>query len=222
MFITLEGGEGCGKSTQQKRLGDWFQSQGREVVLCRDPGSTQLGDEIRNILLHGNELNISTRTEMLLFMAARAQLVEEVIRPALDAGNVVLSDRFLLSNYVYQGYAGGIPLTVLETVGHIAVAEIIPDLVLILDIPYETSVTRIGHRAKLDRMEQKGEEYHRRVRNGFLQHARTNPNHTVVIDATPSPEEVEKSIREIVQNDTAFGKVIESKRKQCPNGVKWE
>ncbi|MDR2116375.1 MAG: dTMP kinase, partial [Planctomycetaceae bacterium] len=161
MFITLDGGDGCGKSTQQKRLGHCFQSQGYEVVLCQDPGSTTLGNEIRHILLHGHELRIDNKTEMFLFMAARAQMVEEIIRPALKAKKVVISDRFLLSNYVYQGYAGGISLNTLETVGQIAVEEITPDLTIILDIPYEKAVQRIENRNVLDRMEQKGEQYHR-------------------------------------------------------------
>ncbi|MDR3197349.1 MAG: dTMP kinase [Planctomycetaceae bacterium] len=198
MFITLDGGDGCGKSTQQKRLGHSFQSQGYEVVLCRDPGSTTLGNEIRHILLHGHELRIDNKTEMFLFMAARTQMVEEVIRPALNAKKIVISDRFLLSNFVYQGYAGGIPLSTLETVGRIAVEGIMPDLAVILDIPYEIAVQRIGNRDISDRMEQKGEKYHRQVRNGFLQYAATHQEHYVVIDAAPPPNEVENAIRNII------------------------
>ncbi|MDR1962592.1 MAG: dTMP kinase [Planctomycetaceae bacterium] len=199
MFITFDGGDGCGKSTQQKRLGDWFQSQGYEVVLCRDPGSTALGNEIRQILLHGHELRIENKTEMLLFMAARAQMVEEIIRPALEMGKMVISDRFLLSNLVYQGYAGGISLEILEKVGQIAVDGIMPDLAMILDIPYEVAIERIGNRNVPDRMEQKGEEFHRRVRNGFLQHAAIHPNRYVVIDAVPPPQEVETAIQNVIR-----------------------
>jgi dTMP kinase len=198
MFITFDGGDGCGKSTQQKRIGFCFQSQGYEVVLCHDPGSTTLGNEIRRILLHGHELRIDNKTEMLLFMAARAQMVEEVIRPALNAGKIVISDRFLLSNYVYQGYAGGIPLNILETVGQIAVEGLTPDLAIILDIPYEIAVKRIGNRNTSDRMEQKGEKYHRQVRNGFLQHVAIHPDRYVIIDAVPPPDEVEKAIRNVI------------------------
>jgi dTMP kinase len=198
MFITLDGGDGCGKSTQQKRIGFCFQSQGYEVVLCHDPGSTTVGNEIRRILLHGHELRIDNKTEMFLFMAARSQMVEEVIRPALNTGKIVISDRFLLSNYVYQGYAGGIPLNVLETVGQIAVECLTPDLAIILDIPYEIAVQRIGNRNSSDRMEQKGEKYHRQVRNGFLQHAARYPDRYVIIDAVPPPDEVEKSIRNVI------------------------
>lgn len=198
MFITLDGSDGCGKSTQQKRLGFCFQSQGYEVVLCRDPGSTTLGNEIRRILLHSHELRIDNKTEMLLFMAARAQMVEEIIRPALNMGKIVISDRFLLSNYVYQGYAGGIPLDILETVGPIAVEGLTPDLAIILDIPYEIAVKRIENRNESDRMEQKGETYHRQVRNGFLQYAAIHPDRYVIIDAVPPPEKVEQSIRNVI------------------------
>jgi dTMP kinase len=202
MFITLDGGDGCGKSTQIQLLGDWLKSQGHDVILCRDPGSTPLGNAVRNILLHERGA-ISSTAEMLLFMAARSQLVEEIIRPVLKAGKDVVSDRFLLSNIVYQGYAGGVPLTSLEAVGQIATGGLLPDLGLVLDIPYETAIKRVGNRSVLDRMEQKGEEYHRRVRDGFLQHvlqyAATDPNRYVVVDADLPPDAVSAVIREIVQ-----------------------
>ncbi len=196
MFISFEGGDGCGKSTQQRRLAAWLESRGREVVLCRDPGSTSLGDAVRNILLHGTELKIADRTEMFLFMAARCQMVEELIRPALVAGKVVLSDRFLMSSFVYQGFAGGVPLESLESTGRIAVDGIMPDLSVVLDLPYEVAVRRIGGRAEPDRMERKGEEYHRRVRDGFLHFARIDPRRCEVVDATKTPGEVEQAIRD--------------------------
>ncbi len=194
MFITFEGGDGCGKSTQQQLLGDWFQSQGREVVLCRDPGSTALGDAVRNILLHSKDLQITDRAEMFLFMAARCQMVEEVIRLALANGKVVLSDRFLLSSFVYQGFAGGVPMTELETVGQIATTGIMPDLSIILDIPYEVGLQRMRSRGEADRMEAKGEAYHQRVRYGFLEWAK-NDSRCVVIDATLPVEMISGMIR---------------------------
>ncbi len=199
MFLTIDGGDGCGKSTQQQRLGDWLTSLGRRVVLCRDPGSTDLGDAVRNILLHGRELKIFDRTEMLLFMAARAQMVEEVIRPALANGCDVISDRFLLSNIVYQSYAGNVPLHELETVGAIAVGGLRPDLSIILDVPCEIGRQRIGRRAAPDRMELKGEAYHQRVRQGFLDHAATDPQRYVVVDASGTPDEIETVIRSTVE-----------------------
>ncbi len=198
MFLSFEGGDGCGKSTQQHRLAAWFESQNRECVLCRDPGSTALGDALREILLHRAQWSITNRAEMFLFMAARCQMVDEVIQPALAAGKIVLSDRFLMSNIVYQGLAGGVPVEILETLGQIAVKDVMPDLSIVLDLPYESAVERIGNRASPDRMERKGEEYHRRVRTGFLDYAKQNENNCLVIDATKSPDEIALLIRERV------------------------
>ena len=197
MFITLDGGDGCGKSTQIRLLAEKLQSQGHEVVCCRDPGSTPLGDAVRNILLNRHELHIADITEVLLFTAARSQLVCEVIRPALEAGKTVLSDRFLISTFVYQCYAGGVPRAALEAISAEAIGETLPDLGIVLDIPYEVAVQRMGNRAAPDRMERKGEEYHRRVREGFLEYAAESKRY-IVIDATPSPNEVADAIWQIV------------------------
>ena len=194
MFITLDGGDGCGKSTQIRLLTEKLQSQGHDVVCCRDPGSTPLGDAVRNILLNRQELHIADMTEVFLFMAARSQLVREVIRPALKAGKIVLSDRFLLSTFVYQCYAGGVPEEVLRAVCTAAVGETLPDLGIVLDVPYEIAVQRVGDRATPDRMECKGEDYHRRVREGFLKYAAAEPERYVVIDATPPPDEVAEAV----------------------------
>jgi dTMP kinase len=194
MFITLDGGDGCGKSTQIRYLAEKLHAQGHEIICCRDPGSTLLGDAVRNILLNRHELHIADMTEVFLFMAARSQLVREVIRPALKTGKIVLSDRFLISTFVYQCYASGVPAKTLESISTAAVGDSLPDLGIVLDIPYEVAVQRVGNRAAPDRMERKGEEYHRRVREGFLQYAAAEPNRYVVIDATPSPDEVADTI----------------------------
>lgn len=199
MFISFDGGDGCGKSTQQKLLGQWLTEQGHDVVLCRDPGSTPLGDAVRNVLLHSTELNISDRTEVLLFCAARCQLVHDIIQPALAEGKTVVSDRFLLSTYTYQGYAGGVPLEELKKVGHFATYGVLPDLSLILDVPYEVGLKRLEKRVSLDRMEQKEEQYHQSVRNGFLKCAAKDPDRCVVIDATQPIEKVAAAIQEAVQ-----------------------
>ena len=198
MFITLDGGDGCGKTTQLNLLAEKLESQGHEVVCCRDPGSTPLGDAVRNILLNRQELHIADITEVLLFTAARSQLVREVIRPALATGKIVLSDRFLISTFVYQCYAGGVPTTALEAISAEAVGATLPDLGIVLDIPYEVAIQRIGNRAAPDRMESKGEAYHRRVREGFLKYAAESERYAV-IDATPPPEEVADAIWEVVQ-----------------------
>ena len=197
MFITLDGGDGCGKSTQIRLLAEKLESQGYKVVCCRDPGSTLLGDAVRNILLNRQELHIADMTEVLLFTAARSQLVREVIRPALETGKIVLSDRFLISTFVYQCYAGGVPTEALEAISAEAVGETLPDLGIVLDIPYEIAVQRIGNRAAPDRMERKGEEYHRRVREGFLKYAAKSERY-VVIDATSSIDEVADAIWKII------------------------
>ncbi|MCL2745006.1 MAG: dTMP kinase, partial [Planctomycetaceae bacterium] len=183
MFICFEGGDGCGKSTQQKLLSEYLQKKGIETVLCQDPGGTPLGCAVRDILLHRDDLCIDDRAEMFLFMAARTQLVEEIIRPALEKGKFVLSDRFLLSNIVYQGYAGGVGIETLGSVGKIAVNGITPDLILIFDLPYEQAVKRMTDRGKKDRMEQKSERYKQLVREGFLRYAEEHPKLCIVIDA---------------------------------------
>jgi dTMP kinase len=139
-------------------------------------------------------------TEVFLFMAARSQLVHEVIRPALQTGKIVLSDRFFLSTLVYQCYAGGVPTDTLNSICTAAVGETVPDLGLVLDIPYEIALQRIGNRSVPDRMEQKGEEYHRRVREGFLHYAAAEPNRYIVIDAAPSPEDVANKIWNIISS----------------------
>jgi len=198
MFISLDGGDGCGKTTQIRLLAEKLQLHGHKFICCRDPGSTPLGDAIRNILLHRQELLISDLTEVFLFMAARSQLVSEVVRPALEAGNIVIADRFLLSTFVYQCYAGGVSEEILNTISTVAVGKTVPDLGIVLDIPYESAIRRLGLRAVPDRMESKGEEYHRRVREGFMKYACAESNRYVVIDADAPPNDVAETIWQIV------------------------
>ena len=198
MFITFDGGDGCGKSTQIKLLGAWLADRGVETVLCRDPGSTPLGDAVRGILLQRKDLDICTTAEMLLFMTARAQLVEEVIRPALDAGKMVLGDRFLLSNFAYQSFGGGLPLDAMRSVGRIATGGLLPDMGFVLDLPYETGLARVGSRGTPDRMENKGEEYHKRVRQGFLDLASLDPDRYLILDASESIETICQQVRNVV------------------------
>ena len=181
MFYSFDGLDGTGKSTQLQLFADWLRSQGREVVTCIDPGSTPLGEAIRKILLESKGTPISRRSEMLLFMAARAQLVEQVIRPALDAGKTVVSDRFLLANVVYQGHAGGLDIETLWQIGEVATAGIKPNKTFVLDMPPDAATGRIGR--ALDRMESFGEEYRTRIRAGFLAEAARRPNEILVIDA---------------------------------------
>lgn len=143
MFISIEGGDGTGKSTQIRLLCEWLHEGGRDVVLCRDPGTTRLGEAVRELLLHRNDLSMGRLSEMLLYMAARAQMTEEVIRPALEQGKTILSDRYLLSNVVYQGHAGGLPIATLWEVGQVATGGLLPDLTLVLDVPLEVAAARM-------------------------------------------------------------------------------
>jgi dTMP kinase len=196
-FLSLDGLDGAGKSTQVGLLAHWLSGLGRQVVACRDPGSTRLGDEVRRILLEGHELGTTRRAEMLLYMAARAQLVEEVIAPALAAGRDVISDRYLLANVVYQGYAGGLDVEELWRIGLAATGGRLPDLTLVLDLPLEVALARLNR--PLDRMERRGEEFLRRVREGFLAEAARRPGEIVVVDAARPVEELHAEIRRIVQ-----------------------
>ncbi len=192
MFFSIDGGDGTGKSTQIERFCRWLESEGREVVTCRDPGSTPLGEAIRELLLNRHDLSIHRRSEMLLYMAARAQLVEEVIRPALKAGKTVVSDRYLLANVVYQGHAGGLDVDTLWQVGHTAIDHLAPDLTIVLDLPSEAAAARLS--GELDRMEKQGAAFHSRVRQGFLEEA-SRQAHIAVVDASRSIEEVAGEIQ---------------------------
>jgi dTMP kinase len=199
MFYSIDGGDGVGKSTQIGLFCAWLAEQGREVVTCRDPGSTRLGEAIRELLLNRHDLEIHRRAEMLLYMAARAQMVEEFIRPAIEAGKTVVCDRFLLANVVYQGYAGGLDVETLWRVGEVAVGGLVPDLTIVLDMPAKSAVGRIDR--ELDRMEKQGADFHARVREGFLAEAARRKD-IVVINAAQSIEKVHSDIRTAVMRRT--------------------
>lgn len=193
MFFSIDGGDGTGKSTQIARFCAWLESQGHDVVTCRDPGSTPLGEAVRELLLNRHDLAIHRRSEMLLYMAARAQLAEEVIRPALEAGKTVVSDRYLLANVVYQGYAGGLDVATLWQVGEIATGGLMPDLTIVLDLPSEAAAARLT--GEPDRMEKQGDAFHGRVRQGYLAEAERQGDRIVVVDASRSIEEVAAAIQ---------------------------
>jgi dTMP kinase len=197
LFISLDGGDGVGKSTQIGLLADWLRAAGHDVLTCRDPGSTQLGESIRKILLDAHDTPISRTAEMLLYMAARAQLVAEIIRPALTAGKTVISDRYLLANVVYQGHAGGLDVDELWEIGRVATAGLAPTLTVILDMPPDVAAARISR--PLDRMESQGDEFRRRLREGFLAEAARRPNECIVIDASRDIDTVQAEIRRAVE-----------------------
>lgn len=197
MFFSIEGGDGSGKSTQVEALAHWLRQQGHEVVTCRDPGSTPVGEAVREILLHRHDLEIHRCSEMFLYMAARAQMTEQIIRPALEQGKVVVSDRYLLSNVVYQGHAGGLDADTLWDVGCVATGGLAPDLTIVLDVPAQVGAGRIAR--QMDRMEQQGATFHARVREGFLAEAARRPEQIVVVDASQSIGAVHSAIRAAAQ-----------------------
>jgi len=197
MFFSIDGGDGTGKSTQAALFCQWLRGQDREVVACRDPGSTPLGEAVRQLLLDRHDLAIDRRSEMLLYMAARAQLVEEVIRPALAGGKTVVSDRYLLANVVYQGHAGGLDVATLWEVGRIATGGLLPDLTIVLDMPAEDAAKRLDRQP--DRMELQGEAFHALVRAGFLAEAARQPERIAVVSAAQTIEQVQADIRRVAE-----------------------
>lgn len=188
LFLSFDGLDGTGKSTQCRRLTAALRSAGVPVTHCVDPGGTALGARLRELLLFGREHALATRAEALLFMASRAQLVEEVIRPALLRGEVVLSDRFLLANVVYQGHAGGLDPDELWRVGAFSTGGLEPAHTLLFDLPVEAALRR-GKR-DADRLESRGAAYMQRVRTGFLAEAARRPDRITVIDAEPAEDAV--------------------------------
>lgn len=194
-FITFEGGEGCGKSTQVKRLKAALEEKGIRVLLTREPGGTRLSELIRGLLKDEHEDPPCDRSELLLFLAARAQLVRNVIRPALEAGTWVISDRFSDSTFAYQGYGRGLPLDVLRLANDFACEGLAPDRTILLDVDAETSQARMRKReaatnTTADRIEQAGDAFHARLRQGFLEMAAQDPARIVKIDASGTPDEV--------------------------------
>ena len=192
-FLSFDGIDGTGKSTQLGLFAQWLRERGKDVVECRDPGSTGLGEALRRILLGNEVAKIHMRSEMLLYMAARAQLVEEVIRPALKAGKVVVSDRFVLANVVYQAYAGGLDIEETWKVGRIATDNVEPDMTFLLDMEVAAATARLGDDA--DRLEQRSQDYFEQVRAGFLSEARLRPDRIRVINANGSIQVVQQAIR---------------------------
>ncbi len=199
MFITLEGGEGAGKSTNLEFVRQWLRRDGHDVVVTREPGGTELGERVRDILLHGRELSISAESEMLLMFAARAEHIARVIRPALDAGKIVLCDRFTDATYAYQGGGRGIPAARIATIESWVQGDLRPDLTLLFDVPVEDGRRRAGLRSEPDRFEQENNEFFARVHATYLARARSEPGRMRVIDASQSLEKVEKQIGTVLK-----------------------
>jgi len=187
-FLVFDGPDGSGKSTQTEKFVALCRTVGLDVLEVREPGGTAIGEQIRAVLLSPENEEMSLRCEMMLYMASRAQLIEEKIRPALRAGKLVLADRFISSTLAYQGTAGGIPLDEIIACGRVAIGDHWPDLTVIFDVDASTAAKRLN--PLLDRMELKGEAFHHKVREGFLSQAKADPQHYLIVDARATPEQV--------------------------------
>lgn len=198
MFITFEGTEGCGKTSQIALLADYLRQRGYKVFTTYEPGGTKIGDHIRSVLLDKANTAMQLRTEILLFQASRAQLVEQVIRPRLQQGEVVLCDRYADSTLAYQGHGYNMDLGTLRAIIHFATGGLQPDLTVLLDLEVEKGLQRRAQDGQLNRLDAYDLEFHRRVRAGYLQLANEEPDRWVVIDATQPPETVQAAVREVV------------------------
>lgn len=205
LFITFEGIDGCGKTTQLRLLAAWLRERGREVVETVEPGGTAIGREIRRILLDPANTAIRSRTELLLYFASRAQNVDEVIRPALESNGVVLCDRFTDSTIAYQGCGRGLETDVILDLHRIACGALKPDVTVLIDIDLDTSLARARRRNERtnrneSRIDEESREFHERVRRGYLTLAADEPDRFVTIDGMHPVTEVAARIREAIQN----------------------
>jgi len=203
-FITLEGIDGTGKTTQARLLAERLEGAGFSVTSVREPGGTRAGDAIREVLLDAARGALTLSAELFLYMASRAQLVAEVIRPALDEGRIVISDRFLMSSVAYQGEGGGLGRDLVRQVGLVATGGLAPEMTIVLDMPVESALARVA--GGRDRIESRPASYHERVRAGFLAEAGRDPERVRVIDATGTVDEVAeavwKAVKRVLQLDS--------------------
>lgn len=195
LFITFEGADGCGKTTQIKLLDEYLRAKGYQTLLTREPGSKGLGEKLREILLNYDG-EVSPVAESFLFLADRAQHVDCIIKPALEKGIILLCDRHTDSTLAYQGYGRGLDLEEIRKLNKIATSGLTPDLTIVLDVDIETSQARVG--AEKDRMESAGIEFFQRVRNGFLEIAKQEPERVKVINSADSIENIHKKVVELV------------------------
>lgn len=195
LFITFEGADGSGKTTQLNNIKTFLEEKGYDVVITREPGALDIGQKIRNILLHHDGI-VPDKCEMFLFLADRANHVETFIKPAIEQGKIVLCDRHTDSTIAYQGYGRGQDINLLKDLNKIAVNGINPDLTLLFDVSTETAQTRVG--SEKDRMESAGIEFHKKVRNGYLELQKENPNRIKLINANNSIETVFEDTKNII------------------------
>ena len=200
MFITFEGPDGSGKTTQIRLLADWLRERGYEVVLTREPGGTDIGNQIRHVLHDPDNVEMDARTEILLYSASRAQNVAQFIRPALSASKIVISDRYADSTLAYQGYGRCLDLDTLETITAFATGGLAPDLTLYLDVPAQEGLSRRQSGGEeWNRLDAEALEFHQRARAGYLSLIAQDPSRWIVIDAARPIEEIQSEIRAVVQ-----------------------
>jgi dTMP kinase len=198
LFVTFEGMDGCGKTTQIERLADWLRQQGRQVLLTRNPGGTELGQAIRNLVLHTAEVTqapVNPWAELMLYMADRAQHTQQVVLPALAQGQIVLCDRHMDSTLAYQGYGRGIDLAMIRQLNDLACQGCLPDVTILLDGPLEVLLARVTNRGKVDRLESEALAFKQRVQQGFLDLVAAEPTRIRTFDATKTQDEVAKSLQ---------------------------
>ncbi len=201
VFITFEGPEGGGKTTQIRLLASWLRERGFDVLATREPGGTRIGDKVRALLLAPEHTEMQSEAEILLFSAARAQLVGEVIRPALARGSVVLCDRFADSTLAYQGYGRQLDLDILRSITAFATGNLAPDLTICPDLPVSEGLRRKqgGDLAEWNRMEREQQAFHQRVREGYLALAEAEPSRWLVLDALQPVDQLQQLIRQRVE-----------------------
>lgn len=197
LFITFEGADGCGKTTQLNLLKEYLMKNGYDVLLTREPGGKGLGEKFREILLNYDGV-VSERCETFLFLADRAQNIDQIVKPAIENGQIVLCDRHIDSSVAYQGYGRGLDIDEIKKLNMLATGGLLPDLTLVFDIDIETSMQRVGKQK--DRMESSGNAFFNRVRNGYLELAKQEPSRLKVVDATGSIEDIHKQVIEIFKN----------------------
>ena len=197
LFITFEGADGCGKTTQLNLLAQYLKDKGHEVLITREPGAKGLGEQIREILLNYDG-EVSDRCESFLFLADRAQHVDTIINPAIAEGKIVLCDRHTDSSVAYQGYGRGLDVDRINMLNNLAVNGRYPDLTLVFDIDVETSMSRVGDNK--DRMESAGIEFFNRVRNGYLEIAKKEPSRVKIVDSSRSIDEIQKDVINLFEN----------------------
>lgn len=196
LFITFEGPDGCGKTTQMNLLAQYFEKKGKKVVLTREPGGKGLGEKVREILLNYNG-EVSDKCESFLFLADRAQNIDIIVKPAVEKGEIVLCDRHIDSTVAYQGYGRGLDINEINILNNLATGGKKPDLTFVFDVDVETSMKRVGK--EKDRMESAGIDFHNRVRNGYLELAKQEPTRIKVLDATKTIEEIHEKVIEIIE-----------------------